>query len=78
MTKKASNEFLLVLASSVVIVAALLIIGKGMGWWSKVGVQVAGARTEYSPAQLMKQLQGTVDDGGANDLLQLKNEASGL
>jgi len=78
MTQKNQNDFLLLLAAGVVIMAAILIVGRGAGWWETIDPQVEGAQTEYSPTQLMNQLQGTVDDGGAKDLLQVKNEASGL
>jgi len=68
------DTFMLILASGVVIIAAALLIG----WFSGPKPAVEGAKTEYTPNQLMNQLQQTVDDGGQGEILQLKNQTDGL
>lgn len=83
MTKNVSSyghdhNFMMLLAAAVVVILAIVVLS----WGGVLGViqepKVDGASTEYTPSDLMQQLQGTVDDGGNQELLQLKSEASGL
>lgn len=80
MAKKTQNSdanLLILLAAAVVIFSVVI-----FGWFVKdSGKKMSGQAGRNKPestADLMNELQGTVDDGGEEDLLRLRNEANSL
>lgn len=76
---KKKDQFLFLVAASVVISSAFLIIAKHITA-DTILARVEGAKIYKADtaAELMRLLRLTVDDGGQAELQQLKKDASGL